>query len=82
VYPSVEAATTAQGILATSQIALPEETCSLVYATEGYEESVRNLSQTSLTTDNVFGDDGGARQLAAVSGDVASGISIQLTVPV
>ncbi len=82
VYPSVGDATTAQGILVTSQIALPEDTCNAVYATEGYEQSVRNMAQTSLTRDNVFGDDGGVRQLATVSGDVASGISVQLTVPV
>jgi protocatechuate 3,4-dioxygenase beta subunit len=82
VYPSVDAATTAQGLLATSQIALPEETCNLVYATEGYEQSVRNMTQTSLTSDNVFGDDGGVRQIATVAGDPTSGLSIQLTVPV
>ena len=82
VYPSLDAATSAQGILATSQIALPEETCNLVYATEGYEQSVRNMAQTSLATDNVFSDDGGARQLATTSGDVASGLGVQLTVPV
>ena len=82
VYPSVDGATSAQGILATSQIALPEDACNAVYATDGYEQSVRNMAQTSLTSDNVFGDDGGDRQLATVSGDVASGISVQLTVPV
>ena len=53
-----------------------------MYATEGYEQSVRNMAQTSLTTDNVFSDDGGVRQLATVSGDVASGLSVKLTVPV
>jgi protocatechuate 3,4-dioxygenase beta subunit len=82
VYPSVADATTAQGVLVTSQIALPEDTCNAVYTTAGYEQSVRNLAQTSLTRDNVFGDDGGVRQLPSVSGDVASGIGIQLTVPV
>jgi hypothetical protein len=30
-----------------------------VYATDGYSQSVRNLSQTSLERDMVFGDDGG-----------------------
>ena len=82
VYPSVGDATTAQGILVTSQLALPENICNAVYATEGYEESVRNMAQTSLTRDNVFSDDGAVRQLATVSGDVATGISAQLTVPV
>jgi protocatechuate 3,4-dioxygenase beta subunit len=82
VYPTLDAATAAQGILATSQIALPEDTCNLVYATDGYEQSVRNMAQTSLTTDNVFSDDGGVRQLPTTSGDVASGLSVKLTVPV
>ena len=36
----------------------------------GYEASVSNLSQVSLDDDNVFGDDGGASQLATVTGDV------------
>lgn len=31
-------------MLATSQLALPEETCDLVYATDGYEQSVRNMN--------------------------------------
>ena len=53
-----------------------------VYATEGYEQSVTNMARTSLATDNVFSDDGGARQLGATSGDVATGFSVQLTVPV
>ena len=41
-----------------------------VFATEGYEASIANLAQISLDTDNVFGDDGGVHQLAAVTGDV------------
>ena len=42
--------------IATSQIALPEDTCKAVYATAGYEQSVANLSQVTLASDNVFGD--------------------------
>ena len=45
--------------IATSQIALPEDACRPVYATAGYEQSVSTLSQVSLASDNVFGDDGG-----------------------
>ncbi len=60
VYPSLAAATDDANRIATSQIALPEETCNAVYATDGYSESLGNLQQTSLQTDNVFGDDGGA----------------------
>jgi hypothetical protein len=53
-----------------------------VYAQEGYETSVRNLSQVSLESDNVFGGDGGASQRATVAGDVARGLSVSLVVGV
>jgi protocatechuate 3,4-dioxygenase beta subunit len=56
VYPSLDAATTASGKLRTSQMALPEAACRQVYATEGYSQSLQNLSQTSLATDMVFSD--------------------------
>ena len=49
-----------------------------MYAQDGYEQSVTNLSQVSLTSDNVFGDDGGASQLGTVTGDVASGYTVAL----
>ena len=42
--------------IATSQLALPEDVCDAVYATEGYEQSVANLARVSLETDNVFSD--------------------------
>jgi hypothetical protein len=81
VYESLGAATSAGSKLKTSQIALPRETCDLVYATEGYARSVQNLAQTSLDTDNVFSD-GYASQLATTSGAVDSGIAIKLNVGV
>jgi hypothetical protein len=65
----------------TSQVALPEETSALVYATDGYEQSVRNMSQTSLDTDNVFSD-GYSLQMATMSGSVEQGFTARLTVPV
>jgi protocatechuate 3,4-dioxygenase beta subunit len=82
VYPSLTAATDDANKIATSQIALPEDACSAVYATDGYSESVRNVQQVSLQTDNVFGDDGGAYQVGAVSGTVDAGCVVELTVPV
>jgi protocatechuate 3,4-dioxygenase beta subunit len=81
VYKSVDAATSAGSKLKTSQIALPKDACDVVYATEGYEQSVRNLAQTSLDTDNVFSD-GYASQLATTSGTVDSRIAIKLNVGV
>jgi protocatechuate 3,4-dioxygenase beta subunit len=81
VYPSLDAATTASGKLRTSQLALPEAACKLVYATEGYGQSLQNLAQTSLDTDMVFSD-GYSLQLATVTGTVADGMTATLNVPV
>jgi protocatechuate 3,4-dioxygenase beta subunit len=82
VYPSESRAMSASGLLATSQLALPKATCEAVYATSGYEPSSRNLSQTSLQTDNVFGDDGGVRQLPTMGGSASAGFTAELSVPV
>jgi protocatechuate 3,4-dioxygenase beta subunit len=82
VYPDEAAATSAGTPTATSQIALPEDVCATVYATSGYEQSVTNLSRSSLASDMVFGDDGAVEQLATMSGDVDSGLTAALTVPV
>jgi len=81
VYPSLAAATSATGKLRTSQLALPEDTNNLVYATAGYQASLRNMQGSSLATDNVFSD-GWSLQLAKVTGDVTSGLTATLNVPV
>ena len=96
VYSSVDDATGGGSPIATSQLALPEDVCAEVYATAGYEQSVQNLGQVSLESDNVFSDDQAAHQLATVtlaadaadsssttiSGDAATGYVATLTVPV
>ena len=82
VYPSLELATDEANKIATSQVALPKETCAAVFATSGYEQSAQNLAQVSLTTDMVFRDDGGVRQLGTITGSVADGLAVSLTVPV
>ncbi len=81
VYASLDDATGGGEPTATSQIALPEDACSAVYATAGYEQSAQNLAQTSLESDMVFSD-GADAQLAAVEGDVDSGYTATLTVSV
>ena len=81
VYPSIDEATAAASALVTSQIALPEDVCRLVYDSPGYEQSVQNLAQTSLETDMVFAD-GYSTQLAAARGSVEDGITITLDVGV
>ena len=81
VYESLDAATSAGAKLHTSQIALPQDACEAVYATDGYEQSATNLAQTSLDTDMVFSD-GYKSQLATTSGSVDTGIAIKLNVGV
>ena len=80
VYPDRAGITDAANAIATSQVALPQDVCEQVYAQAGYERSVANLSEVTLDGDNVFGDDGGASQLATVTGDVTSGYAVSLAV--
>jgi protocatechuate 3,4-dioxygenase beta subunit len=82
IYPDQASITNSTTAIATSQVALPQDVCDTVYATPGYEASVGNLAQLSLDSDNVFGDDGGVSQLATVTGDVAGGYTVALTVGV
>jgi hypothetical protein len=82
VYASVDEATGGGEPIATSQLAFPADVCDVAYATEGYEQSVRNLGQLSLASDNVFGDDQAAQQLATVTGDVSEGYLATLAVAV
>jgi hypothetical protein len=63
------------------ELAIPEDACNEVYATEGYESSVANMQGMSLATDNVFGD-GYSLQLAEVSGTVDDGYTATLRVPI
>ncbi len=79
IYPSLEKATASANAVHTSQLALPQDVCETVYATDGYAQSVRNLSQLSLATDNIFSD-GVDKQLATVTGDTTNGYTIELTV--
>ncbi len=82
VYPSLDAATDVANVIGTSQIALPKETCDLVYAIDGYGPSVGALADVSLERDNVFSDDGGELQLGTISGSIADGLTVDLTVSV
>jgi protocatechuate 3,4-dioxygenase beta subunit len=82
IYPSLAMATNENDKIATSQLALPKDICDQVYATDGYDQSVQNLGRVSLTTDMVFADDGGVRQLGTMSGSVADGLAVALMVPV
>ncbi len=80
IYESVEAATSGGRKVRTTQLALPEDVCHAVYATEGYEASLGNLARLSLDTDSVFSD-GYSLQLARVTGSMADGLTASLNVP-
>jgi protocatechuate 3,4-dioxygenase beta subunit len=78
VYPDADSITDSANAIATSQVALPEAVSTAVYALPEYDGSSQNLSQVSLATDNVFGDDSGALQLGTVTGDVSTGLQVSL----
>ncbi len=79
VYPTVDDITDATKAVATSQVALPEDACTAVYALPEYAGSTANLAQVALDSDNVFGDDGGELQLGTVTGDATAGYRVALT---
>lgn len=80
VYPDAASITDSAKAIAISQVALPQDVSDAVYATDGYADSVRTLARLSLESDNVFGDDGGASQLATVTGDTDAGYKAVLDV--
>jgi protocatechuate 3,4-dioxygenase beta subunit len=80
-YPDLASATTSDNAITTSQLALPQDVCDQVYATDGYTASVANMTKTTLADDNVFSD-GYDTQLATVTGTVDAGLVATLTVPV
>ncbi len=82
VFESLSNATKAGQLLAVSQIALTDAACRAVYATTGYESSARNFPNTTLNSDNVFGDDGGIHQLATMSGSGSAGYTAGLNVTI
>lgn len=81
VYDSVDAASAGGAAIKTSQLALPQADCEVVYGDDRYGDSLSNLDGLSLTTDNVFAD-GWEDQLATVAGSVDGGYQVALLVRV
>jgi protocatechuate 3,4-dioxygenase beta subunit len=75
VYPSLAKATNSANKIATSQMALTEESSKAVYATTGYEASVQNMSRVSLDDDNVFSD-GYDLQIPTLTGSPTAGYTL------
>ncbi|HET9873984.1 MAG TPA: intradiol ring-cleavage dioxygenase [Propionibacteriaceae bacterium] len=82
VYPDQASITDSTKVIATSQVALPQDACDTVYATDGYSASATTLARVSLADDNVFGDDDGASQLGTITGNVSDGYTVALEVEV
>ena len=81
VFANVASATNGRNNIAVSQMALTEDVCKLVYATNGYSQSVKNMAQTSLKTDMVFSD-GVSLQTPTMSGTTATGYVAKMLVAV
>ena len=84
VYQSLEIATDASIVSdygKVSQLALPAIACDQIYGVAaGYSASVANYANISLASDNVFGNDSAAHQVATVTGSVDAGYIARLTV--
>lgn len=78
VYPDLASTSDSANAISTSQLAFPEAMFGDIYALPAYDGSARNLSGVTLAGDNVFGEDGGALQIATVSGDVTAGFTASL----
>ncbi|WP_062378800.1 intradiol ring-cleavage dioxygenase [Demequina pelophila] len=82
VYPDASAITDSANAIATSQMAFPQDVLDTAYTLAAYDGSAANLSQITLQSDNVFGDDGGELQMATMGGDADSGYTATLAVRV
>ena len=83
VYADLATARASGTPLVTSQVALPRRQSVQVYRRAGgYDSSITNLDRVSLSSDMVFGDDGGVHQLATMRGGVEKGYRAKLVVPV
>lgn len=83
VYPDVESATNVANAIATSQVAIPQDILSGIFALDEYAGSAENLADIGgIGNDNIFGDDDAQLQLPAMSGAITSGYIGSLTVGV
>jgi protocatechuate 3,4-dioxygenase beta subunit len=82
VYPDRDSIADHGTVLATSQLAFPQDVCETVYERSEYGRSAAHLADVSLDTDMVFRDDRAVLQTATVTGDPAGGYRAALTVGV
>lgn len=84
VFTSLSAATSGRASKLITQIAPPSAVCSTVYnGASGYSASIRNFAQTSLSSDNVFGDNTTAQNnqmTMTMAGSVSAGYTATNTI--
>ena len=77
IYQGLSSATSYRNSLLVSQLAMPRDICQSVYKNAaGYNESLADLSNVTVSSDNVFGDSTAAqiaRQTPVLTGSVSAG---------
>lgn len=82
VFSSIDDITDSTNAILTSQIAIPQAVCDVVYALDDYAGSAENLAQLTLDTDNIFSD-GYDQQLLTLDGSVDAGYTSEvLPIPI
>jgi protocatechuate 3,4-dioxygenase beta subunit len=76
VYPDEASIADDSKLIATSQLALPDDASNAVYAEPGYDGSAENMAEVSLQDDNEFKDDQAVNQKATATGDVRTGYTV------
>jgi protocatechuate 3,4-dioxygenase beta subunit len=77
IYQGLSSATSYRNSLLVSQLAMPRDICQSVYKNAaGYSQSLTDLSDVTVSSDNVFGDSTAAqiaRQTPMLTGSVSAG---------
>lgn len=81
VFPDRDSISDSTNNILTSQIALDEASAASVYALDVYGDSLTNLNNMTLESDNVFSD-GWDQQMANLTGDATSGFIASIDVPI
>ena len=82
VYPDVDSATDVDNVIATSQVAFPQDMLTQVYDRDEYDGSTRNLEGVGSVEDDGIFADSLDQQLATITGSVSKGYTASLAVHV
>ena len=79
VYPDEASIADDSKLIATSQMAMPDDASNAVYKQPEYEGSAENMAEVSLENDNEFKDDQAVKQMATATGDVRNGYKVSFS---